>query len=242
MKVLDLGVQDYAETWALQKKLIEAPELLEDTLILVEHLPVYTQGRAAQSFDTAASNASNVVKQFNSVPVIDIERGGKITFHGPGQLVVYPIFRLLHQDLRRYLKDLERILVDVLQEQTLLPAQPCPETLLLEPGQLQTGVWVRDQKLASIGIAVKKWVSYHGFALNITTDLRYFDAIEPCGFQSSVMTSLQRLLGEDFNYESLTQNIKKALIEKFSHLSAEYQKLVHGSDAVLSIENPSVAP
>jgi lipoate-protein ligase B len=93
---------------------------------------------------------------------------------------------------------------------------------LLEPGQLQTGVWVRDRKIASIGIAVKQWVAYHGFALNLTTDLRYFEAVEPCGFNGSIMTTLERELGVDADVTALAGQIKQSLIERFTDLSRQY--------------------
>jgi lipoyl(octanoyl) transferase len=228
MQVLDLGLKSYSETWELQKELVQkrADGLIEDTLILVEHYPVYTVGRAGMgSLDEEASAAQHApqsikVRKLGEVPVVEIERGGKLTFHGPGQLVGYPIFALPHHNLRTYLRDLERVLMTVLAEETLLPARPCPETLLLEPGQLQTGVWIRDKKIASIGIAVKRWVSYHGFALNLSTDLRYFEAIEPCGFSGSIMTSLAREMGPDANISNLTSNIKRELVGRFSELSA----------------------
>ena len=162
------------------------------------------------------------VRRLGNVPVVEVERGGKLTFHGPGQLVGYPIIALPHHDLRRYLRDLERLLMSVLVDETMLPARPCPESLLLEPGQLQTGVWIRDKKVASIGIAVKRLVTYHGFALNLSTDLRYFEAVEPCGFAGSIMTSVEREMGADAGMKIITANIKRALITRFEELSASY--------------------
>jgi lipoate-protein ligase B len=230
MQLLDLGKKDYSETLQLQKELVEkrANDEIEDTLILVEHPWVYTAGRALHESTTKDENGNAFIKVKNHgfVPIVECERGGKMTFHGPGQLVGYPIFKLSHQDLRRYLRDLERILMACVQEQALLPAKPCPETLLLEPGQLQTGVWILDRKVASIGIAVKKWVTYHGFALNVFTDLKFFEAIDPCGFQGSIMTSLKKELGPDVLDSSLMQNIKKDLSERFKHLSTEYSSEV----------------
>lgn len=233
MDVLDLGRKTYQETWELQKQLVEkrAADEIPDTLILVEHEPVYTVGRAgmqASTDDTAAAvhhaPAEIKVRKLGSVPVAEVERGGKLTYHGPGQLVGYPIFALQHHDLRRYLRDLERILMSTLVEETMLPARPCPETLLLEPGQLQTGVWVRDKKIASIGIAVRKWVAYHGFALNVSTDLRYFEAVEPCGFAGSIMTTVQEKMGQDADIALVAANLKRSLIAKFTELSRSYNE------------------
>ena len=231
MQVLDLGRKSYQEAWELQKELVEKRAVGEipDTLVLVEHDPVYTVGRAGMhlpSDDTlsAAEHAPSEikVKKLGTVPVVEVERGGKLTFHGPGQLVGYPIVMLEHRDLRRYLRDVEHILMSTLQDQTMLPAKPCPESLLLEPGQLQTGVWIRDNKIASIGIAIRKWVAYHGFALNLSTDLRYFEAVEPCGFNGSIMTTVEREMGKDADMSMIAFNIKQSLVSKFSALSNEY--------------------
>lgn len=224
MRVLDLGIKTYEETWELQKKALEdrASGRTEDTLILVEHPPVYTIGRAGLGED-AALPTEILVRKLGKVPVVEVERGGKLTFHGPGQLVGYPIFALPHHDLRLYLRDLERILVQALSEETMLPAKPCPETLLLDPGQLQTGVWIRDKKVASIGIAVKRWVAYHGFALNLATDLRYFEAVNPCGFQGSIMTSVRHEMGRDAEMSAITKSVKQNLIRRFEELSRRYQ-------------------
>ncbi len=210
MKILDLttqklGLQSFSDIWLLQRELVEAraADLIDDTLILVEHEPVYTVGRAvttvAREEQTAAALATGDVVTFpseikvprvGSVPVFAVERGGQWTYHGPGQLVGYPIFKLHNHDLRHFLRETEQALMQVLKKEFHLDVKPCPETLLLEPNQLQTGVWLHDQKIASLGISVRKWVTYHGFALNVAPDLRYFEAIEPCGFNGSVMTSI----------------------------------------------------
>lgn len=240
MRLIDLGRKPYGEVLELQKRLVEerARGAIEDALILVEHDPVYTIGRAS-SRDTVgrASGAEAApseikVRGLGAVPVFQVERGGKLTFHGPGQFVGYPILRLPHRDLRRYLRDLERTLIDALRQATGLGVKPCPETLLLEPGQLQTGVWLGDRKLASIGIAVKHWVSYHGFALNLTTDLRCFEAVEPCGFSGSVMTTLERELaragvaakrGDAMTV--IAVELKEVIVRRFQALSREYASL-----------------
>lgn len=242
MEILDLGRKSYMEAWQLQKQLVEKRALgaIEDTLVFVEHEPVYTVGRAAQgSSDQVSEEAVNTsmidVRKLGQVPVIEVERGGKLTFHGPGQIVGYPIFYLPNHDLRSYLREMERILMSVVSEQALLTVKPCPETLFLEPGQLQTGVWIRDRKLASIGIAVRKWVSFHGFALNVATDLRYFEAIEPCGFNGSVMTTLEKELGGVGDMRVLMSNLKKALAEKFIELSKSYSMI---SESKLSMTDP----
>jgi len=235
LQVVDWGRKTYQESLELQKQLVasRAAGEIPDTLVFVEHDPVYTVGRAGGVSPSSALTTEVKVRKLGVVPIVEIERGGKMTFHGPGQIVGYPIFALPHRDLRRYLRDLERVLVSTLSEETLLPAQPCPETLVLEPGQLQTGVWVHDRKLASIGIAVKKWVSFHGFALNVSTDLRYFEAIEPCGFRGDVITSVAREMGADADMVSLTSNLKRALAARFATLSETYAPDVRKAGAVV---------
>lgn len=176
LEVLDIGRQDYAETWALQRDLVarrqrgEAP----DTLILVEHPDVITLGRRPGA-------AANVLAA-GSIPVFEVERGGDVTYHGPGQLVGYPVLLLEgpRRDLHAYLRDLEEVLIRA--------AAALGVTCGREAGK--TGTWIEGRKLASIGVAVKRWVTLHGFALNVATDLAKFAAINPCGFSAGVMTSL----------------------------------------------------
>lgn len=251
MKILDLGTKSYEETWELQKQLLEARAegRIEDTLILVEHPPVYTVGRAGHAVDPDADPSATMqppteirVRKLGAVPVVEVERGGKLTFHGPGQLVGYPIISLTHRDLRLYLRDIERILMSTLIEETLLPAKPCPDSLLLEPGQLQTGVWIRDKKVASIGIAVKRWVAYHGFALNLTTDLRYFESVNPCGFPGSIMTTVQDEMGAAADMGVISARIKQSLVGKFEELSARYSATAIDSPTVERERSSERAP
>lgn len=226
MKILDLGIKPYSEVWELQKALVEkrAQDEIEDTLILVEHHPVYTAGRACFADQPGSVLPHSIpVRRLGEVPVVEIERGGKWTFHGPGQLVGYPIFKLMSRDLRKYLRGLERAIMDSLSVHAGLNAKPCPESLLLEPGQLQTGVWVGDRKIASIGIAVRRWVTYHGFALNFSTDLRYFEAVDPCGFNASVMTTLANEIksSDQSRIQDLSLRIKKDLAQRLEKLSEQ---------------------
>jgi lipoyl(octanoyl) transferase len=179
--VLDLGTASYREVWARQLALVEARQIGEvpDTLIVVEHPHVFTLGRRRES-------AQNVLAP-GDVEVIEIERGGDVTYHGPGQLVAYPILLLQddERDLHRFLRNMEEAVIAT-----------CARTGIdanREPGK--TGVWMSDpsgarKKLCSMGIACRKWVTFHGLALNVTTDLSYFARINPCGFEASVMTSL----------------------------------------------------
>jgi lipoate-protein ligase B len=181
-QLIDLGRRDFAETLTMQRDLCAARQRDEipDTLLLVEHPHVITLGRG-----THKENLLNT----EGVPVYEVERGGDVTYHGPGQLVGYPVVLLRpgERDLHRYLRNLEEAIIRALAE------------LGLSTGRREswTGVWIGNAKLASIGVAVKKWVTLHGFALNVSTDLRMFGTINPCGLQANVMTSVAAALGRE---------------------------------------------
>lgn len=180
--VADLGRRDYAEVLELQRALCRrriSGELADDLLLLVEHEPVVTLGRGAKSQSMPLSAADF---ERRGIGVFEVERGGDVTYHGPGQLVGYPILdlRTHREDLHWYLRTLEGALIEAL---TVLdvPAERHPGL---------TGVWTRERKIASIGIHVKQWVTFHGFALNVVNDLANFGLIVPCGIRDVVMTSV----------------------------------------------------
>ncbi len=186
--VVDLGRRRYGETLLLQRALVErrlADRSVEDLLLLVEHEPVVTLGRGTHAASLPFSPAA---LERRGVEVFAVERGGDVTWHGPGQLVGYPILDLEghRQDLHWYLRRLEAALVGALA--TLgVPAGA-------EPGL--TGVWTAGRKIASIGIHVRQWVTFHGFALNVATDPRAFESIVPCGIHGVEMTSVVRELAD----------------------------------------------
>ncbi len=180
--VADLGLQPYAEALAFQREVARARiagEIEDDVLLLVEHPPVVTLGRSAKDAHLLASPA--YLRQ-QGVELFEVERGGDVTFHGPGQLVGYPIIDLKQhrRDLHWYLRQVEQLLIDALAMYGLRSDRNPP----------YTGVWIEDRKIASIGVHARDWVTWHGFALNVATDLRYFDLIVPCGIPSVRMTSL----------------------------------------------------
>jgi len=183
MSVLDViqaGLVPYQEALAWQRRLADdriAGRLSHDVLLLLEHPPVVTLGRN--------SHAEHLLKT-EGIDVFEVERGGDVTFHGPGQLVGYPILDLgdHKKDLHWYLRTLEQALIHALALLDIRAER--------NPGF--TGVWTRRRKIASIGIHVKQWVTWHGFALNVTTDLAHFDRIVPCGIQGVQMTSVEREL------------------------------------------------
>jgi lipoate-protein ligase B len=180
--VQDLGRRPYAEVLELQRALCRqriAGEIEEDLLLLVEHDPVVTLGRGTRAGSLPLPRSE---LERRGVEVFEVERGGDVTFHGPGQLVGYPILDLRQhrEDLHWYLRRLEAGLIGGLGRLGVAAGT--------SPGL--TGVWTRSRKIASIGIHVKQWVTFHGFALNVTTDLSYFDLIVPCGIKDVIMTSV----------------------------------------------------
>lgn len=197
--VFDLGTADYREVWQRQLALVEGRQTGSngDTLIVVEHPHVYTLGRRRES-------QQNVLAP-GDVPVVEIERGGDVTYHGPGQLVAYPVILLEdgERDLHKFLRNLEEAVIRTCARVGVEADR--------EPGK--TGVWTTTplgrKKLCSMGIACRKWVTFHGLALNVTTDLAYFRRINPCGFEANVMSSLEALRG---SIDSAA--VKAALVEE----------------------------
>lgn len=182
--LLDLGRRRYGEVLELQRQLCRqrmSGELGSDLLLLVEHDPVVTLGRGTRASSLPVPAAGLAARGFE---VFDVERGGDVTLHAPGQLVGYPILDLTgwRRDLHWYLRQLEEVLIRGL-DGVGVPAGR-------DPGR--TGVWTDGRKIASIGIHVKQWVTFHGFALNVTTDLSHFDLIVPCGLAGVTMTSVAR--------------------------------------------------
>lgn len=187
--VVDLGLLPYAEALEIQRAAAHARingALAEDLLLLVEHPPVVTLGRSTKAGHVLASADILATRR---VELFEVERGGDVTFHGPGQLVGYPIL-----DLKRHRQDLHWFLRQV-EEWLIRTLATCELAGERSPGY--TGVWVDGRKIASIGVHAREWVTWHGFALNVTTDLSYFDLIVPCGIQSVRMTSVAQELGRE---------------------------------------------
>jgi len=204
LEVIQAGRVPYGEALEWQRRLAQdriAGRLAHDVLLLLEHPPVITLGRN--------SHAAHVLADGAGIEVFEIERGGDVTYHGPGQLVGYPIIDLTHhrQDLHWYLRTLEQALIDALARLGVA-AEP-------HPGY--TGVWTGGgkRKIASIGVHVKQWVTWHGFALNVTTDLTAFDRIVPCGIAGVEMTSVEKERGGGKGEESLWDQTAAAVIGGF---------------------------
>ncbi len=196
--LLDLGTRDYGQVWELQKQLVaaRAANTIQDTLILVEHEPVITLGRR--------TTAENFKPQ--KIPVFQVERGGDATLHAPGQLVGYPIIRLVEPDVHRFLRQLEEVLIRTASDLGVAANRK----------EGHTGVWSGEKKLASIGVAVSNWVTFHGFALNVNIDLGYFRLIKPCGLDPETMTSLERLAGREFSMHKVKEKLVTSFSDVFS--------------------------
>jgi lipoyl synthase len=184
LETQDWGRLGYQTAYERQRKLVEAriADAVADHLIFVEHLPVITLGRSGDMTDV---RVPAVILAQKGIDLHSVDRGGKATYHGPGQLVAYPIIKLAEKDLHRYLQQLLEVIARLLRRYDLTP--------MLRNGH--PGVWVRGAKVASVGIAVRKWVTYHGIALNVTSDAEGFRWIVPCGDRDENVTSMQALLG-----------------------------------------------
>ncbi|HUI00578.1 MAG TPA: lipoyl(octanoyl) transferase LipB [Nitrososphaerales archaeon] len=198
-RVLDVGRMQYGDAWELQRRLLEeriSGALADDTLIVVEHDHVITLGRK--------TTPENFKPQ--DIPVFQVERGGDATYHGPGQLVGYPIVRLPTPNVHAFVRTLEDVLI------------AATRAFGVDSGRVEghTGVWVGGRKVASIGVAVSNWVTYHGFALNVNTDLSYFRLIKPCGLDPERMTSMSRVLGGDLPFDQVKKEVVSRFLQEFS--------------------------
>lgn len=204
MLIRDLGLKDYVEVWNLQRKLVfergqgDAP----DTVLLCQHPAVYTIGRSSKQ----------PVPEGLPYPVHKVERGGDLTYHGPGQVVGYPILKLSEHGLkaRSYLHALEAVLMEAIR----------PFGVEAETVKGFTGLWVGRKKLASIGVAVRGGVTYHGFALNVNNGLSPFRLIHPCKLESDVMTSMHKVLGAPVDEHAVTKRVGEAMLEYFGKTAA----------------------
>jgi lipoyl(octanoyl) transferase len=207
---VDLGLIGYAEAWELQKRIVAARKAnaIEDVLLLCEHPHVITLGRNGKRENLLVSE--HVLRQ-KGVELHATDRGGDITYHGPGQIVGYPILNLsaIRRDLVWYVRMLEEPMIRATAEFGITAGR--------EPGK--TGVWAKsgraNEKLAAIGVHISRWVTSHGFAYNVSTDLRYFDLIVPCGIADRKATSLEKLLGRSVEEKEVAPRIATHLGELF---------------------------
>jgi len=193
--VIDLGAMDYKAAWEKQEEAVRSADRLEhDLLYLVEHPAVITVGRSGDRSNVLAPEEK---LRSEGIEVIEIDRGGDVTYHGPGQLVAYPILNLkMHRrDIGWYLRCLEEVILGTLLD------------LGIHGRRIKgyTGVWVGDSKVAAIGVGVRKWVTFHGLALNIDPNLDRFALITPCGIQDKSVTSIERVLGRSVKREEIVE-------------------------------------
>ncbi len=200
--LIDLGKTNFKQTWDLQKSLVDlrVANKIPDTLLITEHEPVITMGRGTSPKNLLVSRKE---LEKRGIDLFQIERGGDITYHGPGQIVAYPIVDLTARgrDLHAYLRDLEEVVIKTLKEYNINAA--------VKRGL--TGVWSNNHKLAAIGVAVRRWVSYHGLALNVNIDLGYDELINPCGITQFPVGSVASMLKKDIDLDE-TRNL---LVENF---------------------------
>jgi lipoyl(octanoyl) transferase len=204
----DLGFIDYKEAWDLQQE-IHAQRVsneVEDFLFLLEHPNTYTLGKTAHKENLKGSE--EYLKK-NNISVYNIDRGGDITFHGPGQIVGYPIIDLNNwfKDTHKYLRALEEVIINTCSDYDLNSEQ----------NSKHTGVWIGDRKIAAIGIKVSRWVTMHGFAFNVNTDLNLFDGIIPCGIQDKSVTSLNKELKTEIDINEVKEKLLKNFNDIFNY-------------------------
>ena len=223
VKFQDLGIKEYQPTWDYQEELLkqnldikihnrENPEDLKETnnhLIFVEHPHVYTLGKSGHESNLLANE--NKLKEIEAT-YVKVNRGGDITYHGFGQVVGYPILDLenFYTDIHRYMRDLEEVIIRTIAEYGLIGER--------SPGE--TGVWFDvgkpyARKICALGVKASRWVTIHGFALNVNTDMKYFDYIIPCGISDKQVTSMKRELEREVDYEEVKQKIKKHFVDVF---------------------------
>ncbi len=207
LSFLDLGQIEYSQALSKQKEIWQkrVNEEIPDTLIFAEHPAVFTIGKHGKE--------NNLLTHFSllkekKIDLFRIERGGDITFHGPGQIVGYPIFKIRQPlvGIKRFVNDFEQILINTLSKFGISAS--------IKPGNI--GVWVKDEKIASLGIAIAKRVSFHGFALNVSTDLSYFNMINPCGNKKIKMTSMEKVLLKNVSMNLVKIEIERQFIKYFN--------------------------
>jgi lipoyl(octanoyl) transferase len=208
----DLGAIEYREAWNLQSSILDLryKNGIDDVLLLLEHPHTYTLGKTANK-ENLVSSIKYLTK--NKISVYDIDRGGDITYHGPGQIVGYPIIDLNNweKDTHKYLRALEEIIIRTCSDYGINATRNCD----------YTGVWIQERKIAAIGIKVSRWITMHGFAFNVNTDLNLFKGIVPCGIDDKDVTSLNRELNGEVELENVKSKILKYATEIFEYDDVE---------------------
>jgi len=219
----DLGLLSYKEAWDLQHEIFNrrVKNEIDDVLLLLEHPHTYTLGKTADRNNLVSNNAELNEKK---ISVFDIDRGGDITYHGPGQLVGYPIINLenWYKDTHKYLRALEEVIIKTLQLYAVSG----------ERNSQYTGVWVDNRKIAAIGIKVSRWITMHGFAFNINTDLSLFDGIIPCGIKDKEVTSLKNELNKPVELDEVKLILLNAFKEVFNYNTVEKEEDIRSMTSI----------
>ena len=223
----DLDFIDYQYAWDLQKEILNlrVDEKVSDVLLLLEHPHTYTLGKVADKKNLIGSED---YLHENKISVFDIDRGGDITYHGPGQIVGYPIIDLKKwkQDTHKYLRSLEDVIIKTCGEYGLKGTRDFK----------YTGVWIEDRKIAAIGIKISRWITMHGFAFNVNTDLDFFSGIIPCGITEKGVTSLKNELGKTIDIFEVKEKLKNNFKEIF-----DYDKVVAvAKDELIPVTVPNI--
>ena len=226
LNIMDLGTRSYEETYQLQKILLARKKKteLEDYILLVEHYNVFTIGRRGSRKNLLVNER---ILDKHNLKIVNVDRGGDITFHGIGQLVIYPIFDLTKhaRDIRLFIKNLERVLELTISEYGLTA----------ESEEKRTGLWVKGEKIGFIGIGISNWITYHGISINANVDLSYFSMIKPCGIDNLRVGSLHKILKQDIDLYSL----KSLSIKHFSEVFGFESWYRRSEDAILVTEKAS---
>jgi lipoyl(octanoyl) transferase len=226
--VVDLGRLDYDAAWAMQRDRharLLADRAEPDRLLLVEHPAVITLGRRG---DPAHVHFGEEALAARGVQLRQVDRGGDVTYHGPGQLVAYPIVRLVgpDRDVHRYFRRLEQTVIDLAAEYGI------------DAGRADglTGVWVGPDKLCAMGVAIKRWITYHGIALNVTTDLDAFRLITPCGIVGRGVTSLAKLLGRDVPMAEVKNRLVRRFAAEFEYDTVDASEAEYDTERACSCD------
>lgn len=213
LQIIDWGRTEYAAAFEQQKALVDQRRVgsAPDTLIFTEHEPVYTMGMRKGADQHLIWQEAELAKQ--GIAVHKSNRGGDITYHGPGQLVGYPILSLLHRkDLHAYLRDLEEVVIATLAHFDLNTSRR----------EGKTGIWLETRKICAIGVAVRSWVTYHGFALNVEPDLNHFSGIVPCGITDGTVTSMAAELGQSIDMSAVKARLAVEFQSIFGNTPVTY--------------------
>ena len=204
--LINLDLIEYRRAWDFQREIVAAKlkSDLPDILILLEHNPVITLGRRGNRQHIRASPEALTAEGIN---IYHVERGGEVTYHGPGQIVGYPILNLRNwrRDVSWYVFNLEEVLIRTLMDFGIKGTR----------NRLNRGVWVRDSKIGSVGVAITRWVTYHGFSLNVSPNMNHYSLITPCGLEGIEVTSLKELLGKELDLRRVRDGISRHFQQVF---------------------------